>query len=171
MTMPPILFQWDGESFTPINQRFARKADEHYVIGERYQLVPHQERSRRSHDHFFASVADAWTNLPEDEDRFPTAEHLRKWALIKAGYADERTIVCASKAEAQRVAAFVTPIDPYAVVVVKGPVVKFYTAQSQSMRAMGKQVFQESKEAVFRILDELLGVQVGTTKQHAGRGA
>ncbi|MCG8446506.1 MAG: hypothetical protein MI753_12415 [Hyphomicrobiales bacterium] len=171
MTIPPILFQWDGEAMAPASQRFAKLADEHFVIGERYPLVLHQDRSKRSHDHFFASVADAWANLPEDEDRFPTAEHLRKWALIKAGYADERTIVCGSKAEAQRVAAFVKPIDPYAVVLVNGPVVKFYTAQSQSMRAMGKTVFQDSKEAVFRILDELLGVQVGTTKQHAGRAA
>ena len=155
----------------PATQRFARIADEHYVIGQKYQMVEHQERSKRSHDHFFASVADAWANLPEDEDRFPTAEHLRKWALIKAGYADERTIVCGSKAEAQRVAAFVKPIDSYAVVLVNGPVVKFYTAQSQSMRAMGKQTFQQSKDAVLKVLDELLAVEPGTAQRHAGRAA
>ena len=33
------------------------------------------------------------------------------------------------------------------------------TAQSQSFRAMGKQRFQESKQAVLDILAELIGVE------------
>jgi hypothetical protein len=76
-------------------------------------------------------------------EEFPTAEVLRKKMLIRAGYADERSIVCASKAEAQRVAAFVKPMDEYAVVTVREAVVRVYTAQSQSIKAMGAKPFPD----------------------------
>lgn len=158
---PPIICTWDGEAFAPL-PRFARLADQHFVIGEEYPLVVHEQRSMASHGHFFAVLQNAWQNLPEAEAaRFPSAEHLRKWALIRAGYADERSIVCASKAEAQRVAAFVRPMDDFAVVVVSEAVVKVYTAQSQSMRAMGRKAFAESKQAVLDVLAGMLGTTPG----------
>lgn len=169
---PPIPFAWDGESFTPASQYWARRCDEHYVIGETYRMVPHEERSQRSHAHYFASVNETWKNLPDDQlERFPTAEHLRKWALIRAGYREERNIVCSSKAEAQRVAAFIRPIDDYAVVIVRDAVVIQYTAKSQSTRAMDKKTFQESKEAVLNILSELIGVDAQTLQRETGRAA
>jgi ABC-type nickel/cobalt efflux system permease component RcnA len=52
-------------------------------------------------------------------------------------------------------------MDDFAVVTVSEAVVTVYTAKSQSMRAMGKKAFAESKEAVLRILSEMLGVEVG----------
>ena len=77
-----------------------------------------------------------WSNLPEHEaQRFPTADHLRKWLLIKAGYFTERQIVVATAAEAVRVASFIKPMDDYAVVVPKGATVSVFTAKSQSMKA------------------------------------
>lgn len=159
MTDRPIIFQWDGEAMHPVRS-FARLADEQYVIGQQYRLVQEAGRSKRSHDHFFASVEDAWANLPERwAGRFPTAEHLRKWALIKAGYRDERSIVAASKAEAQRVAAFVKPMDEFAVVVVTEAVVTVYTAKSQSRKAMGGPVFQKSKQDTLDVLAEMVGVK------------
>ncbi len=87
--------------------------------------------------------------------------------LVKCGYADERTVVCASKAEAERVAAFIKPMDNYAVVIFHEAVVKVYTAQSQSLKAMGKREFQESKEAVLAAIDRLLGVEPGATARAA----
>jgi len=151
-------FVWDGESFTP-RRGFAKQADALYVVGETYRLEPVEDRSAVSHRHYFASINEAWSNLPEDQvERFPTAEHLRKWCLIKAGYADSCQIVAASRAEALRLAAFIRPMDTYAVVTVDGPVVTRWTAHSQSLRAMGKKVFQESKDAVLGILAGLIGV-------------
>ena len=165
--MTPVVFTWDGETMVP-QQRFNRVCAKQYVVGETYPLIPMEARSQASHAHYFAAINEAWSNLPEDlTERFPTSEHLRKAALVKAGYADERTIVCASKAEAQRVAAFIRPMDTYAIVVVNEATVKVFTAQSQSMKAMGKKAFQESKDKVLEILAEQIGVQVDALSSHA----
>ena len=159
MTAAPITFAWDGEAMKPL-PRFAQAADREYVIGETYNLAEVQDRSSASHRHYFALINEAWMNLPEAlSERFPSAEHLRKYALVKAGYRDERSIACASKAEAQRVGAFVKPMDDYAVVVVFGASVMVYTAKSQSVRAMGKADFQASKEAVLGVLADMIGVE------------
>lgn len=156
--MIPVVYQWNGEAMVP-QRRFMTALDKEYVIGENYTLIEHHDRSQASHSHFFAALHEGWTNLPEDQAvRFPTSEHLRKWCLIRAGYRDERSIVCASKAEAQRVAAFMRPMDDFAVVVVSEAVVSAYTAKSQSMRAMGKKDFQESKDAVLTLVSEMIGV-------------
>lgn len=164
----PILTTWDGEAFYPLGPAWARRADKHYVVGERYTIAPVEERSLKSHSHYFAAVNDAWRNLQEEHaDRWPTAEHLRKWALIKSGYRDERTHVCDSKAEALRLAAFMKPMDDYAVVVARDNIVVHWTAKSQSMRAMGKKEFQESKDAVLGVLAELLGTTAGELKQNS----
>lgn len=155
--IPPIAFRWTGEAMVPSHQVVA---DRHFVIGERYTLIQHEERSQASHAHFFACVADVWQNLPEAEaERFSTAEHLRKWCLIKAGYRDERTIVASSKAEAQRIAAFIKPMDEFAIVTVSEATVVVYTAKSQSLKAMGKREFQASKDAVLQIAAEMIGAQ------------
>ena len=101
MTGGPILYRWDGEAMTPATQRFAREADKQFVVGEEYPLIVHEHRSAASHKHYFAAISDAWESLPESmAGEFPTSEHLRKRALIMAGYRDERSIVAASKAEA-----------------------------------------------------------------------
>lgn len=157
--MTPVQFQWDGEHMIP-QPRFARLCDKQFVVGEHYTLIPHEERSRATHSHYFAALHDAWLNLPDAlAEQFPTEEHLRKYALIRTGFADERSIVCGTKAEAQRVAAFIKPMDHFAVVVVREATIKVYTAQSQSMKAMGKAEFQRSKQAVLDFVSDLIGVQ------------
>lgn len=159
---PPILCQWDGEAFVP-QARFARLCDREFVVGETYALTRHEERSSASHRHYFAALNEAWRNLPEDvAEAWPTPEHLRKWALVRAGFADERSIVCASKAEAQRIAAFVKPMDQFAIVVARDATIKVFTPQSQSVKAMGKAAFQDSKQKVLDIVAGLLGVSSET---------
>lgn len=157
----PLAFRWDGEAMAPL-PRFTKEADARFVIGQVYRLDEIEERSGASHRHFFASVNEVWASLPEAMgDRFPTPTHLRKYALVKGGYRDERSVVCASRAEALRVAAFIRPIDEFAIVVVSGPTVTVYTAKSQSEKAMGRADFQASKTRVLEILSELVGVEVG----------
>ena len=171
MSAVPIPFQWDGEAMVPAAS-YRRRCDREFVVGAFYHLVQHEERSSASHAHYFASVADAWRNLPEDlAERFPSPEHLRKYALIKAGYADERSIVCASKAEAQRVAAFIKPLDSYAIVTASEAVVKVYTPQSQSKKAMGKAVFQASKDAVLTIVAQMIGATSEQLQRNAREAA
>lgn len=166
---PPVAFEWDGEAMIPVHPRLA---DKHFVVGERYSLVQHEDRSAVSHRHFFASVNEAHQNLPEDLAlRFPTSEALRKFALIKAGFRDERSIVCSSRAEAMRFKAFLQPMDDFALIDASGPVVTVYTAKSQSQRAMGKAEFQRSKEAALQVISEMIGTDAATLHQNAGMAA
>lgn len=168
---PPIRCLWDGEAFVP-ERRFGPLCDRHFIVGEAYPLVVQEQRSQASHSHYFAALHDAWANLPEHlAERFVTAEHLRRYALIKAGYRDERTIVAASKAEALRLAAFVRPMDEFAVVTVSEAVVTVYTAKSQSLRAMGRADFQASKDAVLGIVADMIGTAPATLRREAGRAA
>lgn len=125
MTAPaPVAVRWDGDAFVPISQRFARQAGKDFVIGEVYHMVTEEPRSAKSHRHYLAAVTEAWRSLPESMDgRFPTADHLRAFALCMTGYRDERHIVCASRAEALRVAAFIRPMNEFAIGSVEGPCV------------------------------------------------
>lgn len=167
----PIQFTWDGESMVPL-ARFRPYCDKQFVVGETYPLVVSEERSARSHSHYFASLTEAWNNLPEGTaEQFVTVDHLRKYALIRAGYRDERSIACSSKAEARRISAFVRPMDDFAVVTVNEALVTVYTAKSQSMRAMGKAVFQESKDKVLDIAWGLCGIDAREAGKSVGRAA
>ena len=160
MTPHPLPMVYLGNGQFQVNRGHVRRADSLYGAGECVNMAPVEERTAASHAHYFAVIGDAWRTLPEYlAETFASPEHLRKWALIKAGYRDERSVVCASKAEAQRIAAFIKPMDDYAVVSVSGTAVVVLTAKSQSMRAMGKADFLASKEAVLNVLAELLGVE------------
>lgn len=151
----PLAFRWDGEHMVPLNPR---AADRQYVVGERYHLEHREERSSQSHAHYFAALNEAWQSLPDElAEQFPTEAHLRKFALIRSGFRDERSVIASSKAEALRLAAFVKPMDEYAVVSVSGAAVVVLTAKSQSMRSMGKAEFNRSKDAVLDFVAGLIG--------------
>lgn len=163
--IPVVAFRWDGEAMRPLSPRLA---DKEYVVGQVYRLEHREERSSASHAHYFACINEAWQSLPEWlARRFPTPEHLRKYALIRAGYRDERSIVCSSKAEAQRLASFIRPMDDFAAVSTNGPVVVVWTAKSQSTKAMGRKEFQASKDAVLGVLAEMIGTTADSLKRAA----
>lgn len=165
--MTPMPFRWTGEAFEPL-PRFRPQADRELVVGQVYMLDERQERSPATHNHEFAWLAEAWQNLPEHlGERFATAEHLRKFALIKAGYHDSQTFVASSKAEALRLAAFLRPIDEFSVVTVSGATVTRFIAKSQSRRAMDKATFQDSKQKVLEIVAEMIGVSPDALSSHA----
>lgn len=141
-------------------------ASQRFEAGHAYALVEHEDRSQKSHDHFFATVAEAWANLPEGlAARYATPDHLRKEALIKAGYHTSRDFVARSAAEALRLAAFIRPTDDHAVVVVTNCIVTEYKAKSQSLKAMGKADFQDSKDKVLAIVAGMIGTTVEALSQ------
>lgn len=162
MTDAPLVYEWSDEgSWVPL-PRFRKRCDAEFAVGERAILVKHEERSMNSHRHFFAQVKELWMTLPEGmEDQFPNAEILRKWALIKSGFCDVQTYVAATKADAQRAAEWGRSKD-YAIITIRDRVVTKYTPKSQSVAAMGKADFQASKDAVFRVISELIGVHPTT---------
>lgn len=171
MSDDPILMAWDGEALHPVSAYWAKRADQQWVVGERYLIETQHERSAASHRHYFAALHEAFMNLPEHiAAGFPTVEHLRKRALISTGYRDERSIVAASKAEALRLAAFVRPLDDTAFVSISGTTVAVMTAKSQSMRAMGKAEFQRSKDDVLNFVASLIGIS-RETLESTGRAA
>ena len=156
--MTPLLAQWDGEAFV-VARRHAKDCDKALVVGERYMLTVEEQRSDAAHRSFFASVTEAWRNLPEDQaERFPTADALRRYALIKAGFCDRRDIVCANNNEAMRLAGMVKALDAYSITTVSERVVSVWTAESQSKKSMGKQRFNESQNAVRDFCAAMIGV-------------
>jgi hypothetical protein len=168
-TFPPLLFDWDGEAFRPCHPR---RADRFLTIGERYSLVQHEDRSTASHNHEFAWLKEAWMNLPEDvSDLYPTPEHLRKRALIQAGYYDETIIDCDTSPAAARVAAAFRSRDAFILVLVRGSVVIVREAKSQSRKAMKKQEFEASKQAILEIVSGMIGVKPEEIKKREREAA
>ena len=148
---------------------FQRQADQLFTIGERYRLAPVEDRSGASHRHFFAAVNEAWANLPERlAAHYPTAEHLRARALIEAGYCTIADYVCSSRAEAVRWAGNLrAEASEYALVVISETVVRVFKPKSQSVKAMGREEFQASKDAVFTALARMIGVTTAELQNHA----
>ena len=154
---------WTGAAFEPSSAGHARRAAQDFGAGEIVTLTPCEDRSLATHNHQFASIADAWRTLPESLANQPyaqTPDTLRKHALIRAGFCNLAVLPCGSKAAAERVAAYVQHSDTmahgYCIVEVDGSVVRSFTPHSQSMRAMGKAEFQRSKTAVLEWIDGLL---------------
>lgn len=166
---PPTNFTWDGEAMIPKSPRFA---DRYFVVGEIYPMIVHEERSPASHSHYFAAVHEAWKNLPEKEsDRFPSSEHLRKRALVEAGFYDEEIIDCGSNKVAPNVGAAIRKRDDFAIIFIRDQFVIVRTAKSQSMRAMGKKDFEASKSAVLEIVSGLVGVKPAQLTAETGKAA
>lgn len=150
MTAPPLRFIYMGEGeWSPATRMVAAQADEHYVIGQPYDLAELRARSAKSHSHYFAVLHELWETLPEAlAAEFPSPEHLRKFALVRCGFADETAIACASPDAALKLSAYLRKSDGYSVISVTNNTVRVWTAQSQSARDMGAATFQQSKQAV-----------------------
>lgn len=172
MSRGPLPFIWHDGCLVPTSHYWLARCEERFTEGEKYTLDEWQERSMASHRHYFAAVREAWMNLTENEtERFPTPDHLRKFALIKCGYHTERNLVASSRAEARRIAAFMKPSDEYAVVVVKDCVVIEYKAKTQNTKAMDKEEFQKSKDDVLNFLAANIGVERRALTDNAGQAA
>ena len=166
----PIKCVWRDGVLVPDGDRVARYCEEQFGEGEVIILERHEERSDATHRHYFACLKEAFDNLPEGDNRFPTVEALRHWALIRAGYCTENSIVCDTNDQAQLVASFMGNSEG-TIIVVRGNVVKKYTAKSQSVKAMNKDEFQRSKVDVLDTIAELIAVKRKRLEDNAGRAA
>ena len=133
--------------------------------GESVIVTIERGRSENSHRHQFAWLNEAWLNLPEHLRFTPwaeTAETMRKHALIATGYHQTVVLDCGANATAQRVKAALVAAEwrahGYAIGQVRGPVVRIWTPESQSIRAMGGDRFQASKAAILEWIAGKLGV-------------
>ncbi len=154
--MIALRYMGDGDFQAPIGH--AKRLDKALVIGEVLHWEQVNQRSSESHKHYFAIIAEAWGNLPEDLGlELPSPEHLRKYALCKAGYCTVNKVVCRTNADAIQACMVLAAMDSFAICEVSGSVVTVYRAKSQSMKAMGGKVFQESKERVLQVISEMIG--------------
>ncbi len=171
MTIHPIPAQWTGEAFEPA-RGFQKAADRQYVVGQVYIIQPEETRSGPAHRRFFAAINEAWKNLPEELAAiYPTPDHLRKRGLIMTGFRTSQQTVCASNAEALRLAAFVGSLDPFALPVVERSICTVLRAESQSVRAMGKDRFNESVKAVEDWCAGLINTSGDALRKHTFREA
>jgi len=153
----PIAAIWtDDEVLKPVGGHI-RTAQKQFVIGQEYIINPNEQRSSARHKAYMAYVTQAWRSLPDILlTEYPSPDHLRKRGLIKTGFCQVRDLACSSRAEAMRIAAFIRPSNEYALIVVSNAVVREYTAESQSYKAMGKIRFNKSQEAVENWIGELI---------------
>lgn len=172
MTGPsPVTYRWDGDVMVPL-PRHHNLVNAQFTVGGLYRLVEESERSQLSHDHQFAWLTEAWRNLPDNlAELYPSPNHLRKRALIEAGYFDETVVDAGSNAAAIRVAAAFRAREEFAHVVVRGPMVAIRTAKSQSRRAMKAPEFQASKTAILEIVAGMIGVAPDELERNAGQAA
>jgi hypothetical protein len=124
-----------------------------------------KQRSKATHGHQFAAINDLWANLPlchKDAPYAASDEAFRKHGLIQRGYCDVDTVVFETREAAIKAAPLIAKLarkaHGYALTIVKGTMVICSTPHSQSYKAMGKEVFQQSKSDVLDWAQCLLGV-------------
>lgn len=168
-TAPPMGFVWSGEAMVPKRRSLA---DLYFVVGAEYRMVEHQDRSDATHRHEFAWLNEAWKNLPEElATEYPSPEHLRKRALIQAGFYDEQIIDAGIKEVAMRVAAIVRTMDAFAYIAVRGSFVIIRRAKSQARGVMDRKTFQDSKTKMMEIVSAMIGVTPEQLSSNTGKSA
>lgn len=165
MTQFPLTYLGNGRFETTTYH--ARRLD--YGQGEIITVEEVQERSLKSHAHYFAELNEMWKSLPEGiSENFANIDHMRKWALIKTGYRTETHLTgFKTNAEATAVAAFIGKLDGFCICEVRDRTITVYQAESQSMRAMKKERFQRSKDDVLRVVGELIGADPASISEAA----
>lgn len=175
-------------------RHFFRECSRQFTVGEQYRMVVEHERSMNAHRRYFATVNEAFNNLPEhiaylsddsghilaDEHgnrirTFRNADHLRKWALIKTYWAVEQTHVLETEIDAYRfkewIDRYASQHDEYPVTITRGNVVKVYMARSQSVHNMSREDFRRSSDDVLDFLSHLIGTSQATLLANAGQAA
>ena len=147
----PVQFVWDAANRVMRPQeRFNRLCDRQYQDGELYALGPVEDIDNVSRGKFMKAIKMTWENLPAKYKRFPSPEHLRKAALVGAGWCNQSHDVFDSVADAKRHADGIRNANGYAVIVRSGCVVDVRIARSI---AAGQITAEKWREVRPRALD------------------
>jgi hypothetical protein len=167
----PILFVRVDNHMVPL-PRFQRLFDEQFSINEEYPLITMEERTQASHNHYFAALHEGYLNLAEEyAQEFDSEEHLRHWCLCKSGYCTKQQWVMNSAEDARKLRDALKRENQSTIVAVAGNVATVYTPFSQSMPAMKKQEFEDSKRAVLDLVASMARTTTAQLKKNAGRSA
>jgi hypothetical protein len=168
----PIVYEWDGFVLRPLPGRNFDAARAHYSLGERTSQVPYDQRSKATHNHYFAIIHAAWQNWPENyETAIANEDALRKHALIRTGHYDESACSFASSEDAAAYITMMTRAVDYAEFSTFEDVVIVRIAKTQKKKLMGAAVFQASKTDVLDFLSAHVGVDVTTLAAEAKKMA
>lgn len=156
--MTEIACVWDGDHFVPL-QREAKRCDEVFVVGRRYVVEVMDLQSAAKRAMFHATLNDIYASLPDDlAQRWLNVEAFRKWLTIRAGYAEERQIIYATKTDAERSVLLAQALAPYAIVERRDCVVTVWTAKSTAARAMDGRTFSKLVDDVLAKAAEVTGI-------------
>ncbi len=153
--------------------RFAALCKRQFAEGEDYPLGPVEGVPSRSRGGFFAGVKEAWNNLPAEDQRFPTPEHLRKRAHVHAGWATHAQYVMDTPKDAKQMARGLRGSDEYAVIKVSGNVIDVWIAKSIAAGTAGLDAkkFQEVKTRALDWVATLARTTRAELEANAGRAA
>jgi hypothetical protein len=150
---------------------------QNFVVGNVYNMQvvsPEEETSKGERGHFFGCVKEAWENLHEADKQFKSKDHFRHWVVIQAGYYTCQDFTELSASDAERKAAtlgtWVHKMDPYAIVTIRGSVVRVYRARSLKTRgpdALTKAEFHDMHEKALVIMSDLIGTDVAALLMQA----
>lgn len=167
----PVAMIWDGNVMIPL-PRFKRLCDQQFAINEEYPLMIVENRSMASHNHYFAALSEGFANLAEEyAQEFDSVEHMRHWCLCKEGFCTHTRYELNTAADARVVRDLLKGRDQTTIVKVDGSVVTIYEPESQSMAAMKKDRFEESKNAVLARVASMARTTPAELKKNAGRSA
>lgn len=176
MTFRIVYFQWDEKMqvMRPL-ARFHNQLSQ-YVDGEMYPLEVREQRSSKAHAFYFASVNSAWKNLRgQTAEILSTPEHLRKWALIMAGWYDQTIVPASSRDGAMKMAAWARLKDDHAEITIIKHDGEWYLrireAKSQSRASMNKNDFTQSSRDVLDILAGTIEVTRKTLEREGAKGS
>ncbi|WP_316205777.1 hypothetical protein [Bradyrhizobium sp. SZCCHNS1012] len=168
---PQVIYEWTGEVMRPLAYHKELAARE-FEPGKRYKLIEFNERSEVTHDHFFATVTAYWQHWPENYEReLPSADHLRKHALIRTGHYIQTVMAHPSvQAATFYVSQFKQYVD-YAegsiVAGANGVATVMRIAKTQKKNVMEAEEFQKSKQDVLEFCASVTGVAPEDMKREA----
>lgn len=155
-----IRLRYEGEGeFSAIAIATRELLDRKLIVGESYRIDIYNERSSAFHNKYFATIAEAWQHLPDPWDAIlPSPTHLRKYALIKAGWCTVATYPLRSDADAIIAVSTAKMEDEYCLAVASGSVLTIYRAKSQRWTAQYAVEFYETAVRVFDVIGGIIGV-------------
>ncbi len=166
----PVMFTWTDDGVMAPLPRFRALCDRQYAVGEEYALGPVENIPGNSRAPLFIAAKETWNSLPEDDDRFPTPEHLRKRALVRAGWATHAQYVLDTPKDAKALALALRQHDGYAVIRISGSTVEVWTAKSIAAGQISAEEWKVVKERALAFLATVTGVTSGELQRHSRSG-
>jgi hypothetical protein len=155
--------------------RFDRLCSAQFVVNEEYPMMLVENRSLASHNHFFACLEEAYSNLAEEyAQEFDSSEHLRAWCLCMEGFCTQTRYELNTAADARTLRDVLKAQDKATIVKIHGPVVIVYTPESQAMYGPNKMIkerFEASKAAVLARAASMARTTPAELKKNAGKSA